>query len=87
MENHSWEVILALSGTISTLAGGIIRYLLKELSDAKDALKKKPGFIIEKAVKRMLPKNRTGLKMIKRLKGYAGAEHPHQAQKPVEITV
>ena len=40
MENHSWEVILALSGTISTLAGGIIRYLLKELSDAKDALKK-----------------------------------------------
>ena len=48
---------------------------------------KKPGFIIEKAVKRMLPKNRTGLKMIKRLKVYAGAEHPHQAQKPVEITV
>ena len=58
----------------------------KELA-AKDALKKKPGFIIEKAVKRMLPKNRTGLKMIKRLKVYAGAEHPHQAQKPVEITV
>ena len=40
MENHSWEVILALSATISTLAGGIIRYLLKELSDAKDALKR-----------------------------------------------
>lgn len=40
MENHTWEVILALSATISTLAGGIIRYLLKELSDAKDALKK-----------------------------------------------
>ena len=40
MENHTWEVILALSATISTLAGGIIRYLLKELSDAKEALKK-----------------------------------------------
>jgi hypothetical protein len=40
MGNHDWEVILALSGTISALAGGIIKYLLKELADAKEALKK-----------------------------------------------
>ena len=38
--------------------------------------------MIEFAVKRMLPKNALGRKMFKKLKVYAGPEHPHQAQKP-----
>jgi large subunit ribosomal protein L13 len=54
---------------------------------AKDVLAKKPEFIIEKAVKRMLPKNKIALQMIKRLKVYSGSEHPHPAQKPIEIKV
>lgn len=42
----------------------------------------KPQFALEHAVKGMLPKNRLGRQMIKKLKVYAGAEHPHTAQKP-----
>ncbi len=41
-----------------------------------------PERIIEHAVKLMLPKNRLGRQMYKKLKVYAGPEHPHQAQKP-----
>lgn len=43
---------------------------------------KNPRFIIEHAVKGMLPKNRLGRHMIKKLKIYRGSEHPHQAQQP-----
>jgi len=49
---------------------------------AKELLEKKPEQIIEKAVWGMLPKNRLGRMMIKKLKVYRGAEHPHQAQVP-----
>ncbi|MDR9402564.1 MAG: 50S ribosomal protein L13 [Halothece sp. Uz-M2-17] len=45
-----------------------------------------PERIIEQAVKGMLPKNRLGRQLSKKLKVYAGPEHPHQAQQPVEIT-
>ncbi len=46
---------------------------------------KHPERIIEHAVRLMLPKNALGRKMIKKLKVYAGAEHPHQAQNPQSI--
>lgn len=49
---------------------------------AKDLLKKKPEKIIESAVWGMLPKNRLGRTMIKKLKVYKGADHPHKAQSP-----
>jgi large subunit ribosomal protein L13 len=49
---------------------------------AKDLLEKHPERIIEKAVWGMLPKNTLGRQMIKKLKVYKGAEHPHQAQAP-----
>lgn len=42
----------------------------------------KPGVILRKAVAGMLPKNILGRRMIKKLKVYAGPEHPHQAQQP-----
>ena len=45
-------------------------------------LEKKPEFVIQNAVKGMLPKNRLGRKLIKKLKVYAGENHPHVAQKP-----
>lgn len=45
-------------------------------------LARKPEFIIEKAVKGMLPKNHLGRKMHDKLKVYSGATHPHQAQNP-----
>ena len=51
----------------------------------KDLVKTKPEEIIELAVKGMLPKNSLGRKMGKKLKVYAGAEHPHIAQEPKEF--
>lgn len=45
-------------------------------------LEKKPTDIVEKAVKGMLPKNKLGNAMGKKLKVYAGADHPHAAQQP-----
>jgi len=45
-------------------------------------LAKHPERVLEAAVKGMLPKNRLGRKMFKKLKVYAGDSHPHQAQKP-----
>ena len=43
---------------------------------------KRPTFIIENAVKGMMPKNRLARQMLKKLKIYAGPEHPHEAQNP-----
>ncbi|OMF23717.1 50S ribosomal protein L13 [Paenibacillus sp. FSL H8-0548] len=49
---------------------------------AQEMIKTKPERVIELAVHGMLPKNRLGNKMKLKLKVYAGAEHPHQAQNP-----
>ncbi len=48
---------------------------------------KHPDRIIKKAIKGMLPHNRLGNQQIKKLKIYAGAEHPHQAQQPQPLTI
>ena len=50
-----------------------------------DMIAKKPTFPMEAAVKGMLPKGPMGRKLFTNLKVYAGAEHPHAAQKPVVI--
>lgn len=49
---------------------------------AKDLLNNKPIRVVELAVKGMLPKNRLGRQLYKKLHVYEGAEHPHEAQKP-----
>ncbi|RJQ55361.1 MAG: 50S ribosomal protein L13 [Nitrospiraceae bacterium] len=49
---------------------------------AKNIMKNSPEEIITSAVKGMLPKNRLGRQQLKKLKVYAGAEHPHKAQNP-----
>lgn len=51
---------------------------------AKEMLRRKPGFILEQAVKRMVPRNRLGRAQMTKLKIFAGPSHPHQAQQPIE---
>jgi large subunit ribosomal protein L13 len=48
----------------------------------QDVLRKHPQRVFEHAVKGMLPHNKLGRQIIKKLKVYAGTEHPHQAQRP-----
>lgn len=50
-----------------------------------DFMAKKPTYVLEKAVKGMLPRTRLGSAVIKNLKAYAGTEHPHAAQNPKTI--
>lgn len=57
---------------------------IKTFAELKE---KNPEFIIRNAVKGMLPKNRLGRKLIKKLKVYAGNEHPHSAQKPEPLSL
>lgn len=49
---------------------------------AERLLEKKPTEIVSKAIRGMLPKNPLGHKMAKKLRVYAGADHPHEAQRP-----
>ena len=62
----------------SLYPGGLKTSTFKELN------KKNPEKIIEEAVKGMLPKNKLGKSMIKKLKVFKGPEHDHESQKPVE---
>lgn len=57
----------------------------QRFATAQDYLKKKPEFVIEEAVRGMLPKTRLGEAIFKNLKVYAGAEHPYAAQNPKAI--
>jgi len=52
-----------------------------------DMLEKKPTRLIEKVVWGMLPKNQLGRHMLRKLKVYAGPEHPHSAQQPKPLKV
>jgi len=59
--------------------GGIRR------ASAAEVMAKDPTRVVHQAVEGMLPKNRLGRKLATKLKVYAGAEHPHRAQKPVPL--
>ena len=59
---------------------------LKQISAGK-LLEKKPEEVIRLAVKRMLPKNSLGRRQFKKLKVYAGPDHPHHAQKPEKLEI
>ncbi len=50
---------------------------------AREMLDKHPERVLSEAVRRMLPKNALGRKMLKKLKVYAGEQHPHAAQQPI----
>lgn len=47
--------------------------------------KRRPEFVIQHAVKGMLPRNKLASQMLKKLKVYAGSEHPHEAQQPTPL--
>lgn len=53
---------------------------------ARELLRRRPEQVVERAVKGMLPKNRLGRKMFKKLFVYAGDKHEHAAQKPQSLT-
>ena len=57
---------------------------LKEIQYSK-LMQSKPDFAVYEAIRGMLPKSPIGRQMIKKLKVYKGAEHNHQAQKPIEL--
>jgi large subunit ribosomal protein L13 len=59
---------------------------LKEIT-AKKLLEKRPEDLLRFAVKGMLPKNRLGKQLYKKLKVYAGGNHPHEAQKPEALEI
>ena len=54
---------------------------------AKDVRQRKPIALVEEAVRGMLPKTKLGDAMYRKLKVYAGADHPHAAQKPTKLEV
>jgi large subunit ribosomal protein L13 len=68
-----------LYDTFSGYPGGL------KQETAKSLQARRPDAVIERAVKGMLPKNRLGRKMYKKLFVYAGTEHPHVAQQPKEL--
>jgi large subunit ribosomal protein L13 len=59
---------------------------LKQMS-AKELLEKKPEELVRSAVKGMLPKNKLGRRLFKKLKVYTGNAHPHEAQQPEVIKI
>jgi large subunit ribosomal protein L13 len=65
----------------STYPGGIYSATFSKLHD------RFPGRVLEKAVKGMLPKGPLGYAMLKKLKVYAGSDHPHSAQQPQTLSV
>ncbi len=58
----------------------------QKITSIQNMLSNKPEFVVENAVKGMLPKNRLGRKLVKKLKVYAGENHPHSAQRPEPIS-
>lgn len=58
----------------------------QKITSVREVKQSKPEFLVENAVKGMLPKNRLGRKLIKKLKVYTGESHPHSAQKPEPIS-
>jgi large subunit ribosomal protein L13 len=59
----------------------------RKVVTAEEMREKSPETIIKLAVRRMLPKNKLGSKMLSQLKVYVGPEHPHQAQDPKKFDV
>lgn len=59
----------------------------RRVQTGAELLESKPTKILYEAVRRMMPKNKLGRKMLKKLKLYPGAAHPHQAQNPETLAV
>lgn len=58
-----------------------------KLTSFKEAMEMDPTFPVRNAVKGMLPHNRLGRRLLKKLKIYAGPQHPHKAQQPKQLEI
>ncbi len=58
-----------------------------KLTCFKDMMEKDPTFAVRHAIRGMLPHNKLGRRLLKKLKIYAGSEHPHKAQQPRQLDV
>ncbi len=65
----------------SAYPGGLHQETLEKV------MAKRPEYAVTHAVKGMLPKNKLGAKLLKKLRVYAGEAHPHQAQNPKELKI
>jgi large subunit ribosomal protein L13 len=59
----------------------------QKIATPKEMLRKRPEYIIEEAVRGMLPKNRLGAELFRNLRVFTGSEHTHEAQKPRKINL
>jgi len=59
----------------------------QRFSTVPQMMAKRPTFVVEKAIKGMLPKNKLGSQIFRNLHVYAGPDHPHEAQKPKVINL
>ncbi|MCS7015243.1 MAG: 50S ribosomal protein L13 [Gemmatales bacterium] len=59
----------------------------RKVRTAREMLQRNPTKILREAVRRMLPKNKLGRRMLLKLKIYTGPQHPHQAQQPIPLTI
>ncbi len=59
----------------------------QRFSTVPQMMAKRPTFVVEKAIKGMLPKNKLGSQMFRNLHVYAGPDHPHESQKPKVINL
>jgi large subunit ribosomal protein L13 len=57
------------------------------LISLKDKMEKDPAFAVTNAIKGMIPHNKLGRRVLKKLKVYAGAKHPHESQRPKELAL
>jgi len=90
------EVIVINASKVKTTGKKSLQKMYKSYSAYPGGLKeetlesvlsRKPDYVIRHAVKGMLPKNKLGDKMLKKLRVYADDKHPHQAQRPKEMKI
>jgi large subunit ribosomal protein L13 len=58
-----------------------------KLASYREKMEKDPTFVLRNAVRGMLPHNRLGRRLLKKLRVYAGGDHPHKSQQPKELQV
>ena len=81
------DMNISTSNTVLSAKGLVMRFGGITATNFRDMQAKHPGRALEKAVKGMLPKGPLGYAMIKKLKVYGGAEHPHSAQQPKVLEI
>ena len=74
-------------GIIDFVKGGVQRMMIARPDSAKELVARHPTELVKRAVWGMLPKGPLGRRIYKKLKVYAGTEHPHAAQQPKPLSL